>query len=61
MLLRKREEYQEIVIKYFGDFSNESILSAAGGSNNNSDQNSIHMSEFERKNFRQIKIDVLRT
>lgn len=61
MLLRKREEYQEIVIKYFGDFSNESILSAAGGSNNNSDENGIHMSEFERKNFRQIKIDVLRT
>ena len=50
MLKRKREEYQEIVRKYFGDFSNENVLSAAG--NNNSDQNGIHMSEFERKNFR---------
>lgn len=50
MLKRKREEYQEIVRKYFGDFSNENVLSAAG--NNNSDENGIHMSEFERKNFR---------
>ena len=50
MLERKREEYQEIVRNYFGDFSTENVLGAAGG--NGSDDKGIQMSEFEKKNLK---------
>lgn len=51
MLKRKREEYDEIVQNYFGDFSTENVLSAAG-SNGQDQKGKIQMSEFEKKNLK---------
>jgi hypothetical protein len=50
-LRRKREEYKEMVRNYFGDFSLLSIQ----------EPKLKNLSDFEKKNFKQIKIDVLRT
>jgi len=58
MLSRKREEYNEIVKNYFGDFSHSSVNDLLQSEN---DSKSIKLSDFEKKNFKQIKIDVLRT
>lgn len=65
-LERKRNEYYEIVKNYFGDFNNESVqtlvVDGRGAETKPSQSKSnISLSEFEKKNFKQIKIDVLRT
>ena len=54
----KREEYNQIVKNYFGDFSHQAVADL--GSNEKGKSGSS-LSDFEKKNFKQIKIDVLRT
>ena len=49
---RKRQEYFEIAHNYFTDFEPQSVRDLFDSSK---------LSDFEKKNFKQIKIDVLRT
>lgn len=62
-LERKRQEYYDIVNKYFGDFDNTSVANLVqdGQSKPVHRHKLLSLSEFEKKNFKQIKIDVLRT
>ena len=61
-LERKRKEYQAMVEKYFGDFTSESVQGLGqDGHQKASSASEISLSDFERKNLKQIKIDVLRT
>jgi len=55
-LKRKREEYAQIVQNYFGNFSLDAVTEIA-----NKPNGVVQLSEFEKKNLKQIKIDVLRT
>ena len=62
MLARKREEYFQIVKNYFGDFSNESVQDLLNQDNKNQISSAkIQLSDFEKRNLKQVKIDVLRT
>jgi hypothetical protein len=60
-LERKRQEYYSIVKNYFGDFQNSSVENLVPHDGKSSKSNVVNLSEFEKKNFKQIKIDVLRT
>jgi hypothetical protein len=62
MLGRKREEYFQIVKNYFGDFSNEAVQDLLNQDNKNRISSAkIQLSDFEKRNLKQVKIDVLRT
>ena len=68
MISRKREEYFNIVKNYFGDFKYSSIqqiiLERKSDLKKEIDSNKLQkiiLSEFETKNLKQIRIDVLRT
>ena len=62
MLTRKREEYFQIVKNYFGDFSNEAVQELLNQDNKNQISSAkIQLSDFEKRNLKQVKIDVLRT
>ena len=66
ILKQKREEYNALVLHYFGDFTAgtvQNMLKEAKQSKMK-DQDApafANFNEFERKNFKQIKIDVQRT
>lgn len=62
MLARKREEYFQIVNNYFGDFTNDAVQDLLNqDSKNHISSAKINLSDFEKRNLKQIKIDVLRT
>jgi hypothetical protein len=62
MLKRKREEYFQIAKNYFGDFSTEAVQDLLNQDSKHSISTSkIQLSDFEKRNLKQVKIDVLRT
>ncbi len=53
----KREEYKDIILQKFDSFSQDAVINAMDSRG----KSVIELSEFEKKNLKQIKIDVLRT
>lgn len=53
-LARKREEYADLVCHYFGDYSTKDTIELLS-------KKVEEMSSYEIQNFRQVKIDVIRT